>query len=208
MSYVIVFINVKNSGVSCLALIFYLSNPRMTILHAKSKIWLVIHPFFNRTIRTSCSVDYAKCIDSEDMDSHQSLAGCWNSLLPLGHFAWHWARYCTDTHALYCFTIYNSLCLGFRQWQCCTDRVLTLKMNIWLSLFWGTWSRALGPGTRSGLAHGRNYSYWRAMEQKWEKRLCPWFSLNYRKYFKNHGPRQCGGWGLVSTHFCLWFRNY
>ena len=27
----------KNSGVSCLALIFSLSNPRMTILHAKKQ---------------------------------------------------------------------------------------------------------------------------------------------------------------------------
>ena len=26
---------------------------------------------------------------------------CWNSLQRLGHFAWHWARQCTDTRAFY-----------------------------------------------------------------------------------------------------------
>ena len=34
--------------------------------------------------------------------------------------------------------------LGFRQWRSRADRVLTLNMNIWLPLFWSTWSRARG----------------------------------------------------------------
>ena len=51
---------------------------------------------------------------------------------------WH-ARF------LYCCALYNVFFLGFRQWRSRTDRVLTLNMNIWLPLFWSTWSRALGP---------------------------------------------------------------
>ena len=36
---------VKNSGISCLALIFYLSNPRMTILHAENRFKVAKHPW-------------------------------------------------------------------------------------------------------------------------------------------------------------------
>ena len=42
----------------------------------------------------------------------------------------------------------NRFFLGFRQWRSRADRVLTLNMNIRLTLFWCTWSRtspARGP---------------------------------------------------------------
>ena len=52
-----------------------------------------------------------------------------------------WAHQCTDTRA---FILMHSLLfffLGFRQWRSCAGKVLTLNMNIWLQLFWSTWSR-------------------------------------------------------------------
>ena len=36
------------------------------------------------------------------------------------------------------------LLLGFRQWRSRADRVLALNINIWLPLFWISWSRAMG----------------------------------------------------------------
>ena len=38
---------------------------------------------------------------SESGGSDTIPADFWNLLLPLGHFAWHWARQCTDTRAFY-----------------------------------------------------------------------------------------------------------
>ena len=89
-------------------------------------------------------------------------AWCWILLLRCSHFAWHWARQCTDMHAFYIAALTIIFFLGFRQWQSFTDRVLTLNMNIWLPLFWSTWSWASCPdsATCAGLAHWRDhYSY-------------------------------------------------
>ena len=72
-------------------------------------------------------------------------AGFWNLLPPLGHFAWHWARQCTDTRAFYIAALSIIPFFRFRQWRSCSDRVLTLNINIWIPLFWSTWSRARGP---------------------------------------------------------------
>ena len=77
--------------------------------------------------------------------------------------------------------------LGFRQWRSRADRVLPLYMNIWLPLFWthfwSTWSRARGPdsGTCVCLAHGRDFSYCRASEQKWQKKAWLLFCLELSK---------------------------
>ena len=107
-------------------------------------------------------------------------AWCWNSLQPLGHFAWHRARQGNDTHAFYIAVLsIIFLLLGFRQWRSSTDRILTLNMNIWLPLFWSTWIPALGPdsATCAGLAHGRDYSGSRASGLKLQKCLAtvlPW----------------------------------
>ena len=70
---------------------------------------------------------------------------CWNSLPPLGHFAWHWACQCTvhwHARCLFCCALYNFSFLGFRQWRSRDDRVVNLNTTIWLALFWRTWSRA------------------------------------------------------------------
>ena len=80
---------VKKSGISCLALIFVLSNLRRTILHyvAGCETLQVIYSFFSKLTRTHGLV----------VKVSHSLSGCsgsipslsWNSLPLLGHF---WAR--------------------------------------------------------------------------------------------------------------------
>ena len=86
----------KNSGISCLALIFNLKNLRTTILHAK-KLLQVARIFFCSLICTHCSL--VKVSHSESGDLGLIPAGCWNSLQPFCHFEWHWASQCTDTQA-------------------------------------------------------------------------------------------------------------
>ena len=74
-----------------------------------------------------------------------------------------------------------------RQWRSRADRVLTLNMNIRLSLFWSTWSlsRARGPDSATVTWRiGSDYSFYIASEQK----CLDWLghsscdSLNCRKY--------------------------
>ena len=52
-----------------------------------------------------------------------------------------------------CCALYKFFFLGFRQRRSRADRVLTLNMNIRLSLFWSTWSRGQDSATCAGLAH-------------------------------------------------------
>ena len=95
----------KNSRISCLALIFNLKNPSTTVLYAKKsvaggEIWRVIYRFFFKlSIWTYGLVVNTGCRESGDMGSIPD--DCWNPLPRLGHFAWHWARQCTDTRAFY-----------------------------------------------------------------------------------------------------------
>ena len=70
-----------------------------------------------------------------------SLEEWWNTLSPLGHFEWHWARQCTDTRAFYTAALY----IPFFWISSVTTQ---------LPLFWRTWTRALAtlahmcwPGT-------------------------------------------------------------
>ena len=72
--------------------------------------------------------------------------GCWNSLQPLGQFAWHWARQCTDTRA---FILLNSQALEFRQWRSRADRVLTLDIKLHQPPT-STVLSGLGPCDRTG----------------------------------------------------------
>ena len=112
MSNAIRYINQRfafmNSGFSCLALIFNLSYLRSTILHAKKRLQVAKHfkwydesytLFFSRLTRTNGWVVKASRRESGDLGSIS--IECWNSLPPLGHFAWHWARQCTDTRTFY-----------------------------------------------------------------------------------------------------------
>ena len=160
----------KNSGILCLALIFILSNLRMTILHSNRRLQIarlysqytvffcILTPIHGLVVKLSCS---------ESGCSGSILAGCWNSLPPLGHFAWHWASQCTDSGAFCIAALSIIFFFGFRQWWSCSDRVLTLNMNIRLPLFWSTSSRARVQDLArcAGLAHGRDYSDCRASEK-------------------------------------------
>ena len=82
----------------------------------------------------------------------------------------------------------------------CADSALTHNINIWLPLFWSTWSRARGQdsATCAGLAHGRDYSYCRASEQKRQNRLGHCFSLNCRNYLKTMGYSE--GFSTLTPH--------
>ena len=130
-----------------------------------------------------------KASSSESGDIGSIPAGWWNSRLHLCHFAWHWDHQCTDTPG---FILLHSLffSLGFRQWQ-------LLTWNLTFTV-WSTWSQARGPdsATFAGVAHQRDYSFCIASEQRWQRRLGHWFSLNYRKYLKKSGPH----WGFFNLH--------
>ena len=81
-----------------------LSNLRTTILHSKKQLPVSEQVksyavFFHRLTQTHVLV--VKVSRREYGDSGSIPAECWKSLPPLGHFAWHWARQCTDTHAFY-----------------------------------------------------------------------------------------------------------
>ena len=74
---------VKNSGISCLALIFNLSNPRTTVLHVKIRFKVAICDesytvFFARSIPTHCWVVQAD--SSEQGDLRSPLAGALKTL--------------------------------------------------------------------------------------------------------------------------------
>ena len=106
----------KNSRISCLsrlALIFNLNNRRTTILYAKNRLQVAKYDesytvFFREWIRTYGLVLKVSSMESGDMGPISD--ECWNSVLPHGHFAWHWARQCTY---LYCCTLYNFSFLDF-----------------------------------------------------------------------------------------------
>ena len=52
---------------------------------------------FTKSIWTHGLVVNLSCSEPEAGDVGSIPAGCWNSLLPLCHFAWHWASQCTNT---------------------------------------------------------------------------------------------------------------
>ena len=140
-------------------------------------------------------------------DSHTVLklsAAYWPFCMALSQSVhWH-ARF------LYCCAacaLYNFLFLGFRQWRSRADRVLILKMNIQLPLFWSTGgtSRAWGPNsaTCASLADGRNYSDCRASEEMSKKCL----AHKFLKILKNKGllrPTQPYCEGFSNPHSPDW----
>ena len=127
---------------------------------------------------------------------------CWNSLPPLGHFAWHWARQRTHARLLYCcalnffFLLLNfvsgDLALtGFEFW--------TLNMNIQLPLVWNTWSHARGldSATCAGLAHGQWLLRLYCLVAKVHEKSLPFFLLEWSKILKKIWPTLRG---LRHTH--------
>ena len=70
----------------------------------------------------------------------------WNSLPPLGHFAWHWSRQCTDSRGFYIAALSTILFLWFRQWRSRAYRILTLT---WTSDFHCFGALGVGPTSRT-----------------------------------------------------------
>ena len=114
------------------------------------------------------------------------MAGFWNSLQPLDHFACHWARQCTDTRALCCYAdcaecaLYNFLSRFFFQWWSRADRAFYLNINIRIPLFSSPCSLPTGPDSAkcASLEKGSDYSDCIASEPFRLIRLAIVFSLN------------------------------
>ena len=136
--------------------------PRMKILYARN--WFKVakydeqYTLFCRSIQTHGLV--VKNSSSELGYMGLISAGCWNSLLPLGYFEWHWARHCTDT----CFYIVLSLLFLSRissiaiwHWQPATG----FKLLTWTSDF--TVYEYLDSGLGPGLAQMCWPGAWTAM---------------------------------------------
>ena len=139
---------VKNSGISCLALIFYLSNPRMTILHAENRFKVAKHPwlytvFFCKLIWTHGLVVKVSSKESGDM-----------GLIPPGRVWRHGfdsSRVLKVTTALFMYFIF----FEFLQWHSLADKVLALKRNILLAL----WSKSAWK--RLAFFFSLNQKYWK-----------------------------------------------
>ena len=140
--------------------------PKNQLQVAKYDEWYTLF-FFEWLRRTNGLVVKTGCRESGDMGSIPD--EFWNPLPRLGHFAWHWARQCTDTRAFYIAAAVRPLYiffLGFRQWRSRADRVVNLNTTIRLPLFWRTWTRARASTRPHVLAWhmGRDYSDCRASE--------------------------------------------
>ena len=96
----------KNYGVSCLALIFYLKNPSMTVLKKICCRWrnTMSHILlsFGQFILTNGLPGLLVKVSNRESGNIGSIMipdECWHALQRLSHFAWHWACQCTDTSA-------------------------------------------------------------------------------------------------------------
>ena len=114
---------------------------------------------------------------------------------PLGHFAWHWARHCTDTCA---FLLLNSQqiflswisSVAISRWQGFNSLHEHLTSNLLEHL--DSWTRARGPNsaTYAGLEHGPDYSDCRSSEEM-SKSAWPmncWKYLKTRAYCEGFQP--------------------
>ena len=213
MSNAIRYINQRfafnNSGTSCLDLIFNLSNPRMTSLHAKKQFQVARNDdsctvIFIKMIRMYDSLVEASHSKSDDLGSIP--AGCLNHLPPIGHFAWHWTRKCTDTRA---FILLRALflLLGFRQRRFRANRVVNLNTTIRLPLLWRTWTRALAPHSPFVNPHVRAWRM-RVMtaivepRSKNHKSNWPLLFLELSKILENNGTL----WGVFNPHPPNWIQ--
>ena len=78
---------VKNSDVSCQTLIFGLSNPKMNLVQVGEIRLFIYLPFFGNLIQTkSLVVKASSCVQG---NMGLIPAALWNSVQPLGHFAWY-----------------------------------------------------------------------------------------------------------------------
>ena len=140
----------KNSGISCLALIFNLKNPSTTVLQppACKKAFLG-----SEKLRFRFS---SKC--------YESMAQCLR-LVAVSPVTWVWfslgaETLCSSsailrgTEPVYFCSLYNTFFLGICQWRSRADRVLTLNMNIDFHCFGAL-------GVRPGARTRRHLRAWR-----------------------------------------------
>ena len=187
---------VKNSGISCLALIFNLSSPRMTILHPKK--WFQVAKFdeslpffFHRLIQPYGSVVKASCGEQGNMPVASIAAftaqGAENHCCPQAILRGTEPVSALTSALFCCCALYNLMFLEFLQWQTpaesAADRVLTLNMNIRLPLFGAL---GVGPCARTrphtlAWPMGSDCSYFIASEQKYLKSLRHCFPMNCLK---------------------------
>ena len=146
-------------------MIFKLSNPRTTILDAKNRFKVAI---YDESYTLLFSINQYEvvvqrlrlfAVSRATMPRHGIYS---SSTRVLELYAVPQTEpFSALTRALlHCSAPYHFVLLEFSQWRSRADRVLTLSMNIKLSLFcqfWSTWSRALGPDSAAcaGLAHGQ-----------------------------------------------------
>ena len=95
-------------------------------------MWRVIYSFLSIN-RYNLMAQYC----GESGDTGSTTAGCWNSLTPLCHFEWHWARQCTGTRVFILHTL-QFFVLRFRQRRFRADRVSAwdpwMSKNTWKSM--------------------------------------------------------------------------
>ena len=154
----------KNSGISCLTLIFKLKNPSTTVLYAKNQLQVAKYDesytvFFELYLRL---VAVLQRVGRRGFDSWRWLKPFATprpfcvALSPSVH--WHSRFYIAALSIIFLF--------GFRQCRSRDDRVVNLNMTIRLALFWRTWTRARARTRPHVLAWhmGRDYSDCRASE--------------------------------------------
>ena len=147
-------------------------------------------------ILTWTHVLVVKVSSSKCCSSGSTPAECWNLQQPLGHFAWHWARQCTDKRAFYIAAL-STIFFPFDFIS--GDLALTgFSLWTWTSDFHclGTLGVRPGASTRPHVRAwsmgdiGRDYSNCRASEQKSQNCLAfvfPWIGWIVKNTWKISG---------------------
>ena len=124
------------------------------------------------------------------------LAGCWNPLQPLGHFAWHWACQCNDISA---FILLCSLSIFFFLDLVSGNLALTAWRFwplTWTSNFHCFGALGVGPGGWNG-SHVTAWSMGMILaivepQSKSHKKAWPLLFLEFSKILENNGTQ----WGV------------
>ena len=178
---------VKNSGISCLALIFNLSIPKLIILCSKLRDMTSSIPFFS-VDRYKLMAQWLRRVAVSRGAWVQILQGTETFCLPSAILRGTEPVSALARALLYCCALYNFYFLDFLS----GDLALTgFYFLTWTSDFNCFGALGVGPGARTWLLAwrmGRDFSFCRASEQKCLKRLGHCFPLNFRKHWKSNGP--------------------
>ena len=182
---------VKNSGISCLVLIFNLSIPKLIILCSKLRDMTSSIPFFS-VDRYKLMAQWLRRVAVSRGAWVQILQGTETFCLPSAILRGTELVSALARALLYCCALYNFYFLDFLS----GDLALTgFYFLTWTSDFNCFGALGVGPGARTWLLAwrmGRDFSFCRASEQKCLKRLGHCFPLNFRKHWKSNGP----SWGF------------